>query len=363
VKGTSAEMPRSARRHARAEAAAWIVRLHGPHRTPELETAFRQWLAENKENAREFERVTEVWDSARGIPAAGMARLGNWSAASVRPREGVAPLWGLAKVAVALVVCVLPVWLAYLHWSADVYRTGVGEERLVRLHDGSRISLNSNTRIEVKFSNTQRHVTLTNGEAYFEAAHDAARPFVVSAGGHDVTALGTSFLIRYEADKTAVTLVDGKVTVSNATPPPVTTPTDTNIPSAPAARPTARVAEGLVTLTPGERIVLARNTPPAVDSPHIDVVTAWRRGEVILDKTELHEAVAEMNRYEDTKLVLDSPEAGHLKISGIYHTGDGAGFARTIAKLYQLRITQKNNEIHFSASRPGTGGDPDTSTP
>jgi transmembrane sensor len=327
-----------------------------------LETALRQWLAENKENAREFERVTEVWDSARGISAAGMTRLGNWRAASVRPQEDVAPLWGLAKVAIALVVGGLPVGLAYLHWSADVYRTGVGEERLVRLHDGSRISLNSNTRVEVKLSNTQRHVKLTSGEAYFEAAHDAARPFVVSAGGHDVTALGTSFLIRYEADRTAVTLVDGKITVSNATPP-VTTPTDTNIPSAPAARPTARVAEGLVTLTPGERIVLARNTPPAVDSPHIDVVTAWRRGEVILDKTELHEAVAEINRYEDTKLVLDSPETGRLKISGIYRTGDGAGFARTIARLYQLRITQKNNEIHFSASRSGTGMDPANSTP
>jgi transmembrane sensor len=318
MKAGPSDALRDARRTARAEAAAWIVRLHGPHRTPKLETAFQHWLATSEENARQFERVTEVWDTARNVPQGGITRLAQWkSAPSLLGSRFI-------RAAAAVMVCALFGLVAYSRWAVDVYRTGIGEERLVRLTDGSRLTLNSDTRIVVNFSRTRRHMTLTKGEAYFEVTHDPARPFVVAVGGHDVTALGTSFLVRYDHDRTAVILVDGKVAISAPATP--------------------------VLLAPGERLVLARNTPPKVDMPHIDVITAWRRGEVILDKTPLDEAVAEMNRYEDEKLVIDSRQVGQLRISGIYHTGDSAGFAEAIAKLYHLRIERNGhkNEIHFS---------------
>jgi transmembrane sensor len=218
----------------------------------------------------------------------------------------------------------------------------VGEQRIVRLEDGTRISMNSATRIEVEFERLRRHVVLSDGEAYFEVAHNPARPFVVSAGGHDVTALGTTFLVRYDPTYTAVTLVEGKVTVSNMAVPPAQGSTSSESPHRPLA------------LTPGERLVLTRNTAPSLDLPRIDAITAWRRGEVVLEKTPLTDAVAEMNRYQDERLIIDSSEVGNLRISGIYHTGDSDGFAETVARLYRLRISRKGNEIHLMSTAPGT---------
>ncbi len=83
---SASQIPRSSRRKARAEAAAWVVQLHGPHRSPELEAAFRHWLAVNDENRQEFERVTEVWDDARGITAGSTTWISGWSRPAGRRR-------------------------------------------------------------------------------------------------------------------------------------------------------------------------------------------------------------------------------------------------------------------------------------
>ncbi|MBS0419817.1 MAG: FecR domain-containing protein [Proteobacteria bacterium] len=312
----------SPHRRARAEAAAWIVKLHGPSRSREVEAAFRHWLAQSAQNAREFEKVTEVWDGARGVPR---------PAAHRRQR----PLLVLAKAASVILLFGVGAFLTYQHWTRDSYTTRIGEQRLVRLEDGSRLSLNSDSAVEVHYTRARRLLALTRGEAYFEVAQNTARPFVVSAGGHNVTALGTAFVVRYEPEQTAVILVEGRVSVSNTAN------------SSPDASPAVAVKQ---VLAPGERLVLARNAAPRLDSPRIDTVTAWRHGEVVLERTPLAEAIAEMNRYEDDKLVLDSPAIGDLQISGIYHTGDSAGFAQSVARLYHLEVTESGKHILLSRS-------------
>lgn len=341
MNSASADASRSSRRKARAEAAAWIVRLHGPNRTPSLEAALREWLAADEENRLQFQRVTEVWDDARGLPVGGITRV-------AYPRRGALKrTWTLA--AVVLVACGIAALSAYRIWFANVYRTGLGEQRVVRLEEGSRVSLNSDSRLEVEFTDARRHVTLIHGEAYFEVTHNSNRPFVVTAGEHDITDFGTSFQVRYDRGGTAVTLVEGKVTVSNAARSANGRAKDGALQHAGA------VGAGslqIVTLAPGERLVLAGNAPPKLDSPHIDVVTAWRRGEVMLDRTLLGDAIAEMNRYEDEKLVIDSPDIGRLPISGIYHVGDSMGFAQTVAKLYGLQIKQENKQIRITGKVP-----------
>lgn len=368
----------AARRKARAEAAAWVVKLHGPHRTPALEAAFHAWLSQDAENRRQFERVTEVWDDARGIPLGGVSRPAYWNRVTGTRR------WAIA--AVTLLVFGGVGVSGYWAWFANMYRTRVGEQRVIRLDDGSRVSLNSDTRLEIKFSRDQRWVSLSRGEAYFEVAHNPNRPFVVSAGRHDVTAVGTTFLVRYDADITAVTLVEGKVIVSNAAAPRSVQEQDrsplrpiqekssqqvTDRQQQPLPDSSGGLAPGIqhpahrsghddggsaqvLTLTPGERLVLAPNAGPKLDSPHIEAVTAWRRGEVVLDKTPLADAAAEMNRYEDDKLVIGSPEVGKLRISGIYRVGDSAGFAQTIGKLYRLQVKEGDGEIRLSAGLPAT---------
>jgi transmembrane sensor len=371
--------PTTSRRKSRAEASAWVVQLHAPERSPALEAAFRDWLSADPEHRVEFERVTRVWVEASGVRLAGITRLETWGS----PRTA----WRWAIGASTLFICGIGIFVAYLMWFAGVYKTDVGEQRIVRLEDGTRVSLNSSTKIVVRLSNMQRHVTLARGEAYFEVAHNRQRPFIVTAGDHDVTAVGTAFMVRFDSGNTAVTLLEGKVTVSHAevektvatggivvpagpgsdshvtanvgqthapgrstrtdigTAPPVS-------PDAPHAVDTHAVDE-IVTLIPGERLLLAGDAA-TLDQPHMDVVTAWRRGEVVLEHTPLNEAIAEMNRYEQRKLIISSPEIAHLRISGIYHVGDAAGFADTIATLYHLRVENTEAGISIAApTRPG----------
>ena len=166
--------PNDRRRSALAEASAWIVRLHGPHRTPDLEAGFRTWLAADPENSRQFERVTEVWDTA-ATPVPGVARMGHWQDHSASPRVRK---WSLAA-AVAVLVIGAGVWGANYFWLNPAYGTGIGEQRLVRLSDGTRITLNSNSRVAVIYRDLERRVRVEREEAYFEVAQDAVRPFVV----------------------------------------------------------------------------------------------------------------------------------------------------------------------------------------
>jgi transmembrane sensor len=321
--------PTDRRRAARAEAAAWIVRLHGPHRSPELENAFREWLSADPENGPQFERVTETWEQGASIPVAGIPRL-----AGRRPSSRRRALIATMAAAVCGLLG-LGIWMA---WPDPTYATAVGEQRIVRLDDGTRLSLNSETRVEIAYTKSQRRVQLIRGEAYFEVAHNPARPFVVVAGGTRVTALGTTFVVRYDTDKTAVTLVEGKVVVVPAA--------GDELPAVPSnIGPSPSTARKDLVLTPGERVTLARNARALVDEPRVEAVTAWRRGEVMLDKMQLSDAIAEMNRYDSQTLVIEDPRVAALQVSGIYHAGDSANFARTVAKLYGLRVEERPGQI------------------
>ena len=340
----------SNRRLARAEAAAWIVRLHGPHRSAELEEGFRAWLVADPENARQFERVTEVWDAGSTIPVAGLPRVQSWRES--RPSRP----WALA--AMILLVLGLGVWSADHFWFNRSYATQVGEQRLVRLEDGSRIALNSDTQIRVACCSAERRVRLARGEAYFEVARDTSRAFIVVAGDHQVTALGTAFVVRHDASRTAVTLVEGKVAVSGrddesptSWSPPPSAEESRSASQSSSRKPQrgmdpATESSGIV-LSPGQRLTFTGGATPRLDEPRMEAVTAWRRGEVMLDRMTLADAVAEMNRYDERLLVIDDPAVASLRVSGIYHAGDSEGFAETVARLYGLNVVHQDGRIHL----------------
>lgn len=319
------------RQRARAEASAWIVRLHGAHRTPELEAGFRRWLGASPDNAAEFERVTAVWESAPHASIAGLPRVVHRERPAPNPRR-------LAFAATLLLFVAAAAFLGYRLEQDPEYVTAIGEQRTVPLDDGSRIALNSNSRVQIEFTADKRTVRLLHGEAFFEVAHNKERPFVVIAGENQVTAVGTAFEVRYEPDHIDVTLVEGKVNVTST--------------AGPLGAPTS--ASSGYAMTAGERVRIAKGAAAKVDAPRVDAVTAWRRGEVMLDDTPLPEAVAEMNRYSKKPLVIDGNRIATLRVSGIYHTGDSEGFAQTAARLYGLQVTQEGDQIHLRSAAPAT---------
>lgn len=329
--------PNIAEQLALAEASAWLVRLQGSSRTPACEAAFRDWLAEDTAHARAFARVTETWDlipgaanaaaqpdSARPAPARPVPAR---SRAKPRRARFVAMAASLALLIAAGATSLL------MTTHGHVYQTRLGEQRIVVLEDGTRITLNTDTRLSVDYRRDQRSVRMDHGEALFEVAKNPQRPFVVHAGGENVRALGTTFVVRSEADYLDVLLVEGRVQVSHDAPPHDGTP-----------------AEAPVVLTPGERLVQRKNTTtPALDHPPVDEMTAWRYGEVVLDNTTLAEAAARINRYSKTQVRLDDPHVGALRISGVFATRDPLEFANLVAKLHGLQVVRTKDDIVLRA--------------
>jgi len=305
-----------------AEAAAWLARLHGPNRTSKVDRGLRRWLNLSPEHQQAFERATEVWEKLALVRRRPLERVADWE------RGGVWLTFGRAVLATVLVVALTVAATAWYYSSNSVIATAVGEQRTLTLEDGSRVTLNTKTRLRVNYSKKFRRIDLQGGEALFEVASNSNRPFIVMAGNREIKALGTSFVVRRGDFDLTVTLVDGKVSVTPAGPI-----------HAPQEIQQAQV------LAPGQRITFHRQLAPQLDTPRVDKVTAWEHGQVAFDDTPLTEALSEMNRYNQVPLTIANPEAAALRISGVFRATESVEFARAIARTYSLRVVESGGEI------------------
>lgn len=342
----SEDPPPKVTRQIAAEAAAWVARLHGPGRNRDMELQCLQWQQRSAAHRHAFERCTEVWlEVPNAALAAGYVPTPRPGADGAgRGTDGRRKL-KLAGVAASCVLVVASIVVLVLPQHGAEYRTAVGEAQTVVLQDGTRMSLNTDTLVRVEFGARQRTVDIDSGEVAFEVAKDATRPFVVRAAASEVVALGTAFSVRFTPSRgeagasLAVTLIEGSVSLR------------------PAAGVDARAMAPVQALVmqPGERVRLAKApgrdvvTRQELDHPRLDQVTAWKRNEAVFDRTTLREAVAEMNRYSSTPLVLvgDLARADWL-VSGQYRTGDNAGFANALAALHGLVVRERDGRLELS---------------
>jgi transmembrane sensor len=304
-----------------AEAAAWIAKLHGEDRSPELEAGLRRWLAASETHRVALEMANELWTECARLPKDECPiRL-------QRPR--VAAFTGPKALAAAAMVAAMAIGAAFWLLRNPPIETHVGELRNIVLEDGSRVALNTATRIQVRYDKSVRSIELERGEAFFDVARRADRPFVVTAAGRRITALGTSFVVRREAENVAVTLVDGKVAVSGHAPGDA-------------------FGNPRVMLAPGERLMLTADRQPRRDRPPIAKVTAWQRGQVILDHTSLADAAAEMNRYSPVQLAIESTAAAAVEVTGVFRAGDSREFARAVVESYGLELRERTGKLVLS---------------
>jgi transmembrane sensor len=319
----------------RAQAAAWVARLHGPNRTEDVEAGLRRWLAESPEHAAAFELLTDTWEKS--------ARLRRRPQESMTSHKLVGFTLSFSRAAVAAVtVAVTAVVGTVFYLRSDAVVTTVGEQRTLALEDGTRMYLNTDTRAVVHYSREQRAVELQKGEALFEVAKHSDWPFIVKVGDRQVRALGTVFVVRCDAANLTVTLVEGKVVVSAAA--------DQGADTQQSASQAMPRPEEAVTLSPGQRLTLETNEPATIDRPPLNRVTAWQRGQVAFDNTSLADAVAEMNRYSSIRLVVEDPNAARIRVSGVFRVGDSANFAEAVARTYHLQLRHDGREVMLTGS-------------
>ena len=301
---------------AEREAAAWFTQLGNRSVTTQALREFRDWREEPANDAA-YLRVEAAWDRTADlgddpdILRATEAALGRRITARPAWRSGPAALAAMA-LAVAVVAGAA---LVTFNLARPGYSTGIGEQRLVVLPDGSRMRLNTDSRVRVIFSRSERRILLARGEAFFEVTHDTARPFVVDAGNTAVRAVGTKFDVRRDPDAVNVTLMEGIVRVRRGAEPRTWT------------------------LNPNQQLTIPTSGAAAPHPADAAAVTSWTAGRLIFHETSLSEAIAEVNRYGGHKIELDADTLAGRKINGVFDVGDTEAFVAGVADMLNLTAT------------------------
>lgn len=209
--------------------------------------------------------------------------------------------------------------------------TARGERLTLVLEDGSVLTLNTDSRARIRYSDEQRRITLERGQALFEVARDTARPFVVTAGDQEVRALGTAFDVRLSGAQVEVTLLEGRVTVGAAA---AAIASDTAV--APHRAPTV--------LEPGQQLVAHARDLPQLHQPDVQRVVSWRNGQVIFQDDPLASAVEEMNRYARRQVVLADDRLEALRVSGAFDTGNTALFVEALTSYFPIRVVSRQSD-------------------
>jgi transmembrane sensor len=312
-------------REVRACAAAWLERRDCAEWCSEDQTALDAWLSESPAHRVAYLRADDAWKRADRLNALrSAAQVGD----DVPNERRYLSALGKLAAGLAVVVAVGIVAAAYfLTPHTQNYATTIGGRETLVLADGSQIEMNTDTALRTSVSASQRKVWLDRGEAYFQIRHDAARPFVVMAGDHHVTDLGTKFLIRRDTDRLEVMLMEGRARFD-------------------AADADARS----VVLTPGDLVVATAKTVSVMREPIKELSTdlSWRQGVLIFKHTTLADAAVEFNRYNQEKLIVADSAVANLMIGGTFPTNNVELFGHMAQIILGVRVQRQGGEVVIS---------------
>lgn len=323
-------------------ASEWLARRDSEAWSDADQRGFDAWLDESPLHRVAFLRIEHVWERASRLEAlgAGVRRgevppPGQWNfspfanAADIerdRDRSGIARS-GRVRAIAASIALAAALGLAWSVWPAGpAYRTPVGGLAVVPMADGSTITLNTDSRIRVTMSEKERHVELERGEAFFDVAKDPGRPFVVNAGDQRVIAVGTQFSVRREGDEIRVVVTEGRVRVEPEGHASV------------AAR--EPLTAGAVALANNAGVLLQQQALPEAQE-----ALSWRTGVLVFRDLTLTEAVAEFNRYNSRKIVIEDPGIATLRIAGSFRATNLDAFARLLERGYPLHARYADDRI------------------
>jgi transmembrane sensor len=243
----------------------------------------------------------------------------------------------------------------FIRQTPQEFRTALGEQRSLLLADGSRATLNTASTIEVIFQKSRREVRLVQGEALFEVAHDAARPFVVRAGNALLKDVGTQFNVDIRSNGTTVTVVEGQVAVGSAA--------TSESAAAQASHGVGETVEGLI-LRANDRVVV---TPAGVGTPQrgVDVAAsvAWTQRQLMFEHRPLSEVAEEFNRYNKDRIDIDSAELRRQEVTGVFNAKDPGSFVAFLSSVPGVEIREGANGTHIVLLRSPTGHPDTRSTP
>jgi transmembrane sensor len=312
----------------------------------EDEAELTRWMEESTANRVAFLRAEAAWEAMgrlkalgaglprRTVPAPEVLEAIQVGSFPESPASSAAPRYRRWVGIAAGIVAAAGLALAnYSLWfKGERYATPVGGVSSVPLADGSRITLNSDSRVRVVFSKRERRIRLAHGEVFIEVAHDSNRPFVVQAGDRRVVAVGTKFSVRRGGDEVRVVVTEGRVRVEYPETPTVSAPalpTESRKPSQ------IVVSAGSVVLARQDEMIVDRHAPDEAEE-----ILSWRNGYLSFRATPLEEAVAEFNRYNARQIVIADENLATMQLTGKFRATNVDAFVNLLQQTYGIEVTR-----------------------
>lgn len=303
------------------EARRWLVQLGSGDVSGAEREAFEAWKNRDPAHGEAFAYLTAIdavaEESARNLHGDSVQAI---------PVTGIKQRGGLAIAASLLLVVVagflLPEWR---DGAPDIYVTEIGELREISLADGSRVYLSGDTRVAVAYSEGQRRLDLTRGQALFTVEHDSSRPFFVDVQGTVIRALGTQFDVHRRPRGVTVSVLDGSVTVSQPT-----------VPDGWSAEQAPLVVEK------GQRVAYVHAEGAALVTAEItaaqpDRYATWRQGLLEFNLADLETVVADVNRHAKGRMVIADGTLRGLPVTAVFRIGDFEEVAVALEQILPIK--------------------------
>ena len=362
----------------REMAATWHARMAREHVPEDTRHAFSRWLAQSPEHMAAYAAIDDSYSvlqnaaqepeilALRHEAALRLARLTSQNRRPLRWMAAAVALVGLFA-AVAMLTLGPPKDRSLIAWllepfhtqSNGFYATATGERSTIVLSEGSQITLDTQSEIEVAFNTAERIVRLTRGQAIFEVAKDPARPFVVDVHHRRFLAVGTAFDVRVDGAQIKVTMIEGIVRVEASPLESLPTIADgvaratesADHVSLPRPAHQSGTEGSALLLTAGEQLTVENGARDRVSKENSDRITSWRHGQVIFENARLADAIAELNRYSESKIELADPALADLRLNGAFATGRPTVFVEAVATYFPIQIVRSDDRAIVLGSR------------
>ena len=309
-----------------AEAAAdWFVRLQETSSAEDWQ-AFTAWLEADPSHRAAYDAIETAWIDVEDAPDS-LTVPASPLPAPVRKAPVRRTFWagGAAAAAAAIVAAVMLIPQHAGEQVAGSFKTDASSTRVVKLDDGSQLSLNRSTELSFSLQPERRDVQLAAGEVSFDVAHDRARPFHVSAGGHDIRVTGTEFNVVEHDKHLIVTVRRGSVVVEDMT------------------------THAVNTLTAGARLALADGGGPGtVEQVDAADAFAWQDGNLVYKNAPLSAVAADLSRYFGHPVRV-ADNAAAIAVSAVLQIDDEPAMLRRLAQFAPISVQFSENEVILSA--------------
>ncbi len=313
------------------QAAEWAAETDGEGFSAERRAALDAWLAADIRHVGAYAKATAVLAHVERSRAIGLQFDVLRRRATSLPSRRQLILTGSIAASLAVLGVTADFGWKYLH--EGVYSTNIGETEVVPLSDGSVITLNTDSKVVVRYTKTRRVVTLVRGEALFDVAKNKEKPFIVEAHDTQLRAVGTSFAVRLLPNQPVQVLVrEGVVEIRH--------------PGVPVAAP--------VLVRANSRAMASSDSPIAVVAVAPAEVArdlAWRVGRISFDDETLAAAARDFARYSNARIVIEDPAVANRTVTGLYVSNDPIGFARAVAVSLDLQAEVRDNEVRLTRKK------------